>query len=166
LVFKLLKCIIKREGYQKNIILWMVVEKHRSTKKALLIDDDERILDSYSSLLRKEGYQVVTAHSGMSAFEEFCQESFDLIITNLAMKAGRGPTILGMIKALFPRVPLIVFTNARCAIAQTFVPLLGTCTFIKKPCSGEILVSCIRNASSSDSTRCQHSLEAVQDGYG
>ena len=136
-----------------------------SAKKALLIDDDTTIA-RYSSLLRKEGYGVVTATSGMGAFDESCQESFDLIITNLAMKAGRGRTVLGMIKTLFPRVPLIVFTNTRCAIAQTFIPLLGACTFIKKPCSGGLFVSCVRSSLTRESThQSRQSLEAVEEKY-
>ena len=136
------------------------------TKKALLIDDDDTTIARYSSILRKEGYRVVIAKNGMGAFEESCQESFDLIITNLAMKAGKGRTVLGMIKTLFPRVPLIVITNDRCAIAQTFVPLLGTCTFIKKPCSGEVFVSCVRSSLTGESTNSRQSLEVVEEKYG
>jgi DNA-binding NtrC family response regulator len=133
-----------------------------STKKALLIDDDETHIARYSSLLRKEGYGVVIAKSGMGAFEEFCQESFDLIITNLTMEAGKGRTVLGMIKALFPQIPLIVFTNDRCTIAQTFVPLLGTCTFMKKPCSGELFVSCVRSSLTDETAQSGQALEAVE----
>ena len=132
-----------------------------STKKALLIDDDETHIARYASLLRKEGYGVVIAKNGMGAFEEFCQESFDLIITNLTMEAGKGRTVLGMIKALFPQIPLIVFTNDRCTIAQTFVPLLGTCTFMKKPCSGELFVSCVRSSLTDETAQSGEALEAV-----
>ena len=137
-----------------------------SAKKALLIDDDDTLIARYSSLLRKEGYGVATAKNGMDAFEEICQASFDLIITNLAMKAGKGRTVLGMIKTVFPRVPLIIITNDRCAIAQTFVPLLGTCTFIKKPCSGEVFVSCVRSSLTDESTNSRQSLEVVEEKYG
>jgi len=137
-----------------------------SAKKALLIDDDDTLIARYSSLLRKEGYGVVTAKNGMGALEESCQASFDLIITNLAMKAGKGHTVLGMIKTLFPRVPLIVFTTNGCAIAQTFVPLLGTCTLIEKPCSGELFISCVRSSLTAESTKSRHSLEAVEEKYG
>lgn len=137
-----------------------------SAKKALLIDDDDTIIIRYSSLLRKEGYGVVIAQNGMRAFEEFCQESFDLIITNLAMQAGKGHTVLGMIKALFPRVPLIVITSDSCGIAQAFVPLLGTCTFIKKPCSSEVIISCVRNSMSGESRNSRQSLEVVEEKYG
>lgn len=137
-----------------------------SSKKALFIDDDDTIIARYSPLLRKEGYGVVIAKNGRDAFEESCQESFDLIITNLAMKAGKGRTVLGMIKTLFPRIPLIVITNDRCAIAQTFIPLLGTCTVIKKPCTGEVFVSCVRNSLAGESTHSRQALEVVEEKYG
>jgi len=137
-----------------------------SAKKALLIDDDDTLIARYSSLLRRKGYGVVTAKNGMGAFEEFCQESFDLIITNLAMKAGKGHIVLGMIKTLFPHVPLIVFSTNGCAIAQTFVPLLGTCTFIEKPCTGELFVSCVKRSLTAESTNSRQSLEVVEEKFG
>lgn len=116
-----------------------------ATKKALVIDDQEPILHICSELLRKEGFNVVTAKSGMGAFEQFYQQSFDLVITSLAMKAGTGFTVLGMIRALSPRIPVIVVTEEGCSIAYQFLPLLGTCAFISKPCSGDILASCINS---------------------
>jgi len=113
--------------------------------KILLIDEEKTILDAYSPLLRKEGYYVVTANSGLRAFEELCQHSFNLFITDLAINDRKGFTILGMLKVLFPNTPVIVFTNNRSEIARKFVSLLDTCTLIEKSCSYETLISCIRS---------------------
>ncbi len=117
-----------------------------ASKKALLIDDDERVLNTFSSILEGEDYQVITAKNGLSALEKLYPNSFDLIITSLAMKTGKGFTVLGMIKVLSPETPLIVFTDNGCSIASHFLPLLGTCAFITLPCSNDALVSCIRKA--------------------
>ena len=131
-----------------------------ATKKALVIDDEERILTICSELLGKEGFSVVTATSGMSAFEKFHQQSFDLIITSLVMKTGAGLTVLGMIKTLSPSTPVIIFTDNGCSIAYHFLPLLGTCAFISKPCSGEMLAACIKDPLINGHRRSTHSLEA------
>ena len=132
-----------------------------ATKKALVIDDEERTLDICSVLLRKEGFSVVTAKSGMSVLEKFYQQSFDLVITSLVMKAGTGFTVLGMIRALSPSTPVIVFTDNGCSIAYHFLPLLGTCTFISKPCSGEILAACIKDPLINGNNVSARTLEAL-----
>jgi len=120
---------------------------YMTKKKALLIDDNETILNTYSSLLREEGYCVVTAKSGIRVLRELCHHSFDLVIIDLAMKNGGGFTILGVIKVLSPDIPLIVFLNGRSEIARKSVSLLKTCTLIEKPCNHEMLISSIRSSS-------------------
>jgi two-component system response regulator HydG len=115
-----------------------------AAKKALVIDDDIGILRICSGVLYKEGFSVVTAKTGMSAFEELYQTHFDLVITSLAMKAKNGFTVLGMVRALSPRTPLVVFTANECTVACQFLPLLEPCAFISKPCSDEMLSSCVK----------------------
>jgi DNA-binding NtrC family response regulator len=132
-----------------------------ATKKALVIDNEERILDICSDLLCKEGFCVETAKSGMSAFKQFHQQSFDLVITSLSMKAGTGFTVLGMIRALSPRTPVIIFTENGYSIAYHFLPLLGTCAFISKPCSDAILASCIKNPSINGNNGNARTLKAL-----
>ena len=112
--------------------------------KTLLVDNDENILNTYSCLLRKEGYYVVTAKTWIKALEEFCHNSFDLVIIDLSMNDGKGFTALGVIKTLFPDTSVIVFTNNKLGIAGKFSPFLGNCELIEKPCSYEILSSRVR----------------------
>ena len=114
------------------------------TKKALIIDDDIGLLRICSGVLYKEGFNVVTAKTGMSAFEELYRNPFDLIITSLAMKGKNGFTVLGMVRALSPRTPLIVFTANGYSVARHFLPLLEPCAFIGRPCSDEMLTSFVK----------------------
>ena len=114
-----------------------------ATKKALLINNDETTLNTYSYLLSEEGYFVVTARNGIRALKAFYHHSFDLVITDLAMNNGGGFTILGVIKVLSPNTPLIVFLNKKSEIARKSVSLLRTCTLIEKPCNYEMFLSFI-----------------------
>lgn len=118
---------------------------YMATKKALLINDDETTLNTYSYLLSEEGYFVVTAKSGIRALKAFYHHSFDLVITDLAMNNGGGFTILGVIKVLSPDTPLIVFLNKESDIARKSVSLLRTCMLIEKPCNYEMVLSSIRS---------------------
>ena len=132
-----------------------------ATKRALVIETEEDILRICSEILGKEGFNVVTAESGMGAFEQLYQQSFDLVITSLVMKAGMGFTVLGMIRILSPRTPLIIFTDDNSSVAYHFLPFLGTCAFISKPCSSELLVSCIKDPLINGTNGKTHSLEAL-----
>ena len=132
-----------------------------ATKKALVIEQEEDILHICSEILGKEGFNVVTAKSGMSAFENLYQQSFDLVITSLTMRTGTGFTVLGMIKALSPRTPLIIFTDNGDSIAYHFLPLLGTCAFISKPCSGEMLTSCLKSPPINGNNGSARTLKAL-----
>lgn len=115
-----------------------------ATKKALLINDDETTLNTYSYLLSEEGFFVVTAKSGIRALKAFYHHSFDLVITDLAMNNGGGFTILGVIKVLSPNTPLIVFLNKKSEIARKSISLLRTCILIEKSCNYEMFLSYIR----------------------
>lgn len=115
-------------------------------KKVLLIGDTRTILNTYSCLLREEGYHVVTANSGFRVLEELSQHSFDLFINDLAMNDRKWFTILGMIKILFPNTPIIVFANNRYEIIKIIVSLGDSFTLIERPCRHEAFISCIRSS--------------------
>jgi len=117
-----------------------------SDKRILLVDDEENILDTYSSLLSEKGYTVVIADSGRKALDEFLNQPFDLVITDLAMADGNGLTLLEGIKEVSPNTPVIVLTGKRHKIVNEFVSLLGASGLIEKPCSNEIFLSFVRNS--------------------
>jgi len=115
-------------------------------KKVLLIDEEKAILDTYSFLLGKEGYRVVTSNNGCKALEELHQQLFDLVITDLAIKNENGHTILEEIRTLFPTIPVIVLADNLSDIVRRFAFSLGAYSLIEKPCGFEILISCIRKS--------------------
>ena len=119
-------------------------------KKILLVDDEATILDTYSLLLEEKGYAVVTAENGRKALEEFSRDSFDLVITDLAMPGGDGFELLEEIKGRSPQTPVIVFTGKRYKAVKEFVSLLGAHELIEKSCSNEIFISCVNNSMQTD----------------
>ena len=114
-------------------------------KKVLLVDEEKIILDTYSFLLSKEGYTIVTADSGKKALKELCQQTFDIVIADLTIKNENRCTVLEEVKTMFPTIPVIVLTDNLSEIVRRFASLLGACGLIEKPFSYEILVSSIRS---------------------
>jgi len=115
-------------------------------KKILLVDDEPVILETYSALLSEKGFSVVTASSGREALETFSHNSFDLVITDLAMPDGDGFKLLEEIKEISPHTPVIVFTGKIYRAVKEFVELLGANELLEKSCSTELFISRIKES--------------------
>ena len=115
-------------------------------KRILLVDDESIILETYSSLLSEKGFSVVTATSGREALETFSRDSFDLVITDLAMPDGDGFKLLEEIKERSPHTPVIVFTGKIYRAVKEFVALLGANELLEKSCSTELFISRIKES--------------------
>ena len=115
-------------------------------KKILLVDDEPIILETYSALLSEKGFSVVTASSGREALETFSHNSFDLVITDLAMPDGDGFKLLEEIKEISPHTPVIVFTGKIYRAVKEFVELLGANELLEKSCSTELFITRIKES--------------------
>lgn len=115
-------------------------------KKVLLIDEDDTILDIYSSLLIREGYCVSTVNNGNKALEMLHRQPFDIVITDLAMRRENGQTVLEEIRGNFPLTPVIALTDSLSNTAKLFALSMGAFALIVKPCGCEILLSFIRKS--------------------
>lgn len=124
----------------------LLPEKKMLQKRILLVDDESIILETYSSLLSEKGFSVVTASSGREALERFSRDSFDLVITDLAMPDGDGFKLLEEIKEISPHTPVIVFTGKIYRAVKEFVALLGANELLEKSCSTELFISCIKES--------------------
>ncbi|WP_334119920.1 ATP-binding protein [Limnobacter sp.] len=85
-------------------------------RKILLVDDDQLILDTCSSILRHAGHQVNAVSTGKLALEYLLAESttlkpYDLVITDLGMPDMTGIELAHEIKKRFPGVPLVLMSG-------------------------------------------------------
>ena len=82
------------------------------TKKILLIDDSEFILESTSTLLQFAGYDVLTASDGAAGIEIAKSELPDLIICDVSMPGMSGFEVVSEIRAssTISDVPFIFLT--------------------------------------------------------
>src|SRR3989339_2285110 len=69
-------------------------------KKILVIDDAEYILDSTSTLLRFEGYEVFTASDGLTGVEIASNVTPDLILCDISMPGLDGYGVLEKVRNL------------------------------------------------------------------
>ena len=82
-----------------------------STFKALIVDDEEMILDLMSRMFESFGAETITALDGNTAVELFTQESPDIVFTDYIMPEMDGIMLLRELKKLNNSIPVVLFTG-------------------------------------------------------
>ncbi len=120
--------------------------------KILIIEDDAAFCQMLEKFLTKKGYDVVTSFSAADAKGKIRESSFDLVLTDLRLPDYDGIALLGDIKGLHPKVPVIVMTGY--AEVGTAVEAMkkGAFDYISKPFTPEEIVMVIANALNSKSS--------------
>lgn len=76
----------------------------------LVVDDEENIRRLLKMELQEEGHTVTTAEGGEKAIELFQQDDFDLVCLDIRMPGTDGLEILGRIRDIDMKIPIIVLT--------------------------------------------------------
>ncbi len=83
-----------------------------SGKQTLLIVDDEpNILNALSRLLRREGFQILTANSPLDAFEHLAKQPVHVILSDQRMPDMSGTEFFARVRQLYPETIRIVLTG-------------------------------------------------------
>jgi two-component system, cell cycle sensor histidine kinase and response regulator CckA len=103
--------------------------------KVLLVDDEEGLLETMASALRKHGWEVITAHDGESAVLEFRQHqgSFDLVITDLVLPGMSGWEVFSIIREAEPKLPILIMSGHLEPKLEAAVNRSGAAGFMQKP---------------------------------
>jgi len=115
-------------------------------KTVLIVDDDERVVQSIAGVLEDEGFQVITAKSGEEAIGIFEQKRPDVTLLDIWMPGMDGIEVLKRLKRMAPDCQAIMISgHATISTAMTAVKL-GAFDFIEKPLSLDVLLMTIRRA--------------------
>jgi DNA-binding response OmpR family regulator len=68
------------------------------SKKVLIVDDEKAIVEVVQTILKKEGYEVYSAHGGVSCIECFKDVNPDIIILDVMMPDLDGWEVLRILK--------------------------------------------------------------------
>jgi UDP-3-O-acyl N-acetylglucosamine deacetylase len=115
-------------------------------KKVLIVDDEERVVQSIAGVLEDEGFRVATARSGEEAIGVFQQEEPDITLLDIWMPGMDGIEVLKRLKWIAPDCLVVMISgHATISTAMTAVKL-GAFDFIEKPLSLDVLLMTIRRA--------------------
>src|SRR5437867_940315 len=85
--------------------------RSRSGHTILVVDDQEEVLDSLQSLLRREGHEVLTAASAERALEIFKEQDVHLLLVDYFMPRMNGEDLIREIRKFDPYVQIILQTG-------------------------------------------------------
>ena len=69
-------------------------ENVNAPKRALVVDDDDTVVEHVSTVLRRVGFDVETAGNGLSALAMFRADSFDAVVCDIRMPKLSGISFL------------------------------------------------------------------------
>jgi len=104
------------------------------SRRLLVIDDDASYRGSVGWLLRKLGHTVAEAESGSSGLALLRQQPVDLVMTDLVMPGLTGWDVARLVKAVHPRLPVVLVTGCAEAIPPDQPERTWVDAILAKPC--------------------------------
>ena len=102
--------------------------------RILIVEDERSMRDLLALMLRKEGYEVSTADSGLTAKDRLGGEaSYDLVVTDISMPGMDGLELLRHARKVVPDTAVILMTAF--GTKQTAIDALnqGAAYYVEKP---------------------------------
>ncbi len=119
-------------------------------KTILIVDDDELFRTMLEAMLRKEGYQVLTASNGTEAQARLESISPDLIMTDILMPEGDGIELITALNRQQRGIPIVAMSGGRRSISLEFnlesAALMGVKATLPKPFTRENLRQVLADA--------------------
>jgi DNA-binding NtrC family response regulator len=114
----------------------------------LLIDDEAQFLDTMAKRLRKRGFLVRAAGSGLSGLEELEAKPADVVVLDVGMPDMDGIQVLREIKMRFPWMQVLMLTGHADMEVAISGMAMGAFDYLMKPVELDVLVGKIREACS------------------
>jgi DNA-binding NtrC family response regulator len=112
----------------------------------LFVDDDQGIRDIFTTVLKKDGHNVVETATGLKAVEAVQQNPFDVILLDLRLPDMDGAEVLKKIKQLNPNATVIIISGFSTMDSVVKTMKEGAYDFLPKPLDPECLKMVISRA--------------------
>jgi len=113
---------------------------------ALVIDDEQIVLDSVKKILVAENYEVDTSLSGREGLDLALQKPYDIVLTDIRMPDIGGMRILRDVKRAKPSLPVVIITGYATVKGAVQAMKLGATDYVEKPFTPDELIQAVVNA--------------------
>lgn len=114
--------------------------------KALVIDDEQIVLDSVKKILVAENYEVDVTLSSRQGLDLAIQNQYDIVLTDIRMPEIGGMRILRDIKRAKPSLPVLIITGYATVRSAVQAMKLGATDYLEKPFTPEELLEAVASA--------------------
>jgi len=115
----------------------------------LVVDDNEDLLETFSMILKRRGFNVETAEDGASAVDKFREHHFDVTLMDIIMPNMNGVEAFRKIREMQPGAMVILMTAySEEELVQT-AREEGAHRIVHKPIRIDRLIDLIKEASAS-----------------
>ncbi|MCX7791720.1 MAG: response regulator transcription factor [Chloroflexaceae bacterium] len=114
--------------------------------RILLVEEDPDLRMALDSQLRADGRTVVATGSAQQALALLQQESFALLMTEIALATGDGLALMAAARRLHPDLELIVLTGAATLESAIAALNLGARAYLRKPFTFDAIARCVDRA--------------------
>jgi two-component system response regulator PilR (NtrC family) len=136
--------------------------------RILVVDDEQSMREMLAIMLRKEGYEIVTAEGRRQAAAVLGNETVDMVITDVKLRDGDGIEILRHVKAASPETIVIVMTAFGTTEIAVAARKLGAEAYVLKPFDVDELRIVVRDAFANSRLREENLIlkREVGERYG
>lgn len=122
-------------------------QQNAGKQTLLIVDDEPNILNALNRLLRREGYQILTATSPQIAFELLARHHVDVVLSDQRMPGMSGTEFFSRVRQLYPKTIRIILTGYTDLDSVTGAINRGSISkFLTKPWDDYLLREEIRQA--------------------
>lgn len=115
-----------------------------SSKRVLIVDDDDNMREAMYETVRRMGVRVETAEDGQEGFEKASAAPFDLIISDMRMPSVDGMSMMHKLQAAGVAAPLCFVTAFGTVNNAVEALKLGAYDYILKPFAPEVIEELVR----------------------
>ncbi len=115
----------------------------RETKKVLIVDDEQAIIDVLVYNLKKEGYETIEATDGISAVNIALEQQPDLMLLDIMLPKLDGLSVCKRVKNQL-NIPILMLTAKDAEIDKIVGLELGADDYITKPFSVRELMARVK----------------------
>ena len=114
--------------------------------RILVVDDEMIVCESCKRILEEDGYEVVTALSGIEAFEKMQENPFDIVLTDLKMPGIDGMEVLRTLRKEYPDIIIIMITGYSTVETAVEAMKSGAFDYIPKPFTPDEVLIVVKKA--------------------
>ena len=138
-------------------------QNYLKTLSVLYVEDEDDIREELATFLRRRVASVRSAANGQAGLDAFSQYQPDLVITDIRMPEMNGLEMAERIRAMNPKIPIIVTTTFEESHYFQQSIDLGVDKYVTKPLNLDIIASALLKCA--HAIRSEAALREVEERY-